>query len=361
MLKTYKLNEYEIPDAHPAANCLPWNLDGQDFTALIASVKSEFDSMKPVMVQAGTGLIIDGRRRLLACAIADVDPVMKDYDMTDTEVIEYVSGHELSRRNLTTEQYAAALVKLNDLKPVGANQHENKSNEGGSAEPPSKSVKEISDESGASKGSVKRLSELKKKAPALLDLVQEKKLPINTALRAAKELTPKQVKQIANSADPKAEAKKLLPAKPKREPKAKPAAPPSADPIRGGNNFDFGANAPEAVDVEPKETATEAEPDPLTDPDAFVAEMETICRQIDVYLKSIRHLEKSKYAKSVMLSTAIDQIEAARKQLWVNRPAFYCEYCHGNDQDCRACRGTGRLSKDAYKRACDALGKEAAA
>lgn len=146
-------------------------------------------------------------------------------------------------------------------------------------------------------------------------------------------------------------------AKPKKPPKAKPAAPKDSDPLRGGNNFDFGANAktpePEAVEV--------VEADPLTDPDAFVAEMETVCRQIDVYLKQIRYLEKSKYAKSVMLSTAIDQIEAARKQLWVNRPAYPCEYCHGEEADCRACRGTGRLAKDSYKRACEALGKEAAA
>lgn len=343
MLKTYERKEYEIPDAHPAANCLPWNLEGKDFTALITSVKAEFDSMKPVMVQAGTGLIIDGRRRLLACAIAEVDPVMKDYSMTDTEVMEYVSGHELSRRNLTPEQYAAALVKLNGLKPFGANQHENKGNEGTPAGVPSKSVKEISEESGASGRSVTRLAELKKIAPELLDIVQEKKLPINTAIRAAKELTPKQVKQIANSANPKAEAKKLLPAKTKPKPAAKP------------NPFPFGANAPDA-EPEAVEVVEPAEPEDLGK--AFVAELEDACREIDRLKARIEAWKGNPFAYTTHWQSHAANLESVRKSIWQGRPCHVCPYCDG--EKCDACKQTGRVQKSTYKSGCEAMGKDAA-
>lgn len=348
MLKTYARKEYEIPDAHPAANCLPWNLDGPDFTALIESVKTEFDGMKPIMVQAGTGLIIDGRRRLLACAIAEVDPVMKDYDMTDSEVIEYVGSHELSGRNLTPEQYAATEVDLAELKGKGKYSRENKGEARGPAGPYAKTHQQIADSAGVGKKTVDRLAKLKKSAPELLDTVKEKKLPVNTAVRAAEELTPKQVKQIANADDPKADAKKLLgPEKPK------PAKPPKAadDPTRGGNNFDYGENAktPEPVEV------VEAE-DPGK---AFVAELEETCREIDRLKARIESWKSNPLVYTTHWQSHVANLESVRKSIWQGRPCHVCPYCDG--EKCDTCKKTGRVQKSTYKSGCEAMGKDAAA
>lgn len=330
----YQKKEYEIPDPHPAANCLPWHTDRPEFAELIESVRSGYDDRKPIITQANTELIVSGRRRALACIIAGVDPVTETVDWTDEQVIEYVRRDELIRRNLTETQRAAALTELASLNGRGANQYEKQAKEDVPRGTSSKKRREIAEESGAGARTVARLARVKKTAPELLPVIREGKLDATTAERAADELTPSEHKRIANADDPKAEAKKLL-AKPDAE-----AKPKQAD---KGTSFPFGANAP-----------ADAEPDPYDppddDPDAFCTAVARICRDIDVYIKRIRHLEKHRYARTVMLSTAIQQIEAARRQLWINQPTHECSYCQGNDNDCRACKGTGRLSKEAHAR-----------
>ncbi len=348
--KVYKLKEYEILDAHPAANCLPWHLDKPEFAELIESVKVGFDENKPVIVQQGTNLIISGRRRALACEIAGTEAKCQYVEWTDQQIHDWVKRDEIIRRNLTPGERAAALVALANLREVGENQHKNKGKEGASAVAPSSQTKQqLADESQVSKKTIERLALIKKQAPELMPLVSEGKLEVNLAARCAKELTSERRRKIINADDPKKKAKELL--------KASKPAPDTSNPNRGGNNFDYGANAKPGGGEQ--EAAPPDGPDPMTDADAFVGEMESICRDIDQYLKRIRKLEKSKYAPCVMLSTAISQIEAARKQLWVNRPSHECSYCDGKDKNCRACKGTFRLSKAAHERGRAANGEAA--
>lgn len=360
---------YIIQNPHPAANCLPWSTDCQDFTDLIESVKAGFDDDKPIVVQKGTDRIISGRRRALACAIARVKPVTREVDWDDARVIDFVRRDELIRRNLTESQRAASLVSLNELKENGTNQYENKAKEGPSADGPSKSTREISRESGASTASVERLSALKKSSPELLELIKEKKLPINTALRVAKELTPAQRKQVIDADDPKAKAKALLPVaekkpKPKTKPAAKTAETPEPseplDPCRGGNNFDFGANAPK--DAEPGHDVEPVAETPAERAAAFNKELESTCREIDKLKARIEEWKPNPLCYSTHWQSHVAQLESVRKSIWQGRPVHECPYCDGigveNGEPCKPCKGTGYLKRHSYDSACAALGIE---
>lgn len=364
MFKGYKGNEYEIPDAHPAANCLPWNLDGPDFADLIESVKAGYDGEKPVLVQADTELIISGRRRALACVIAGVDPVTREVDWDDEQVNSYVRRDELIRRNLTEAQRVAAIADLSELNSHGANQHKNKGKEEVPAGTSSATQKEIAAEAGAGIQTVKRVAAVKKSAPELLPLIREGKLEANTAARAAKELTPKQVKQIANADDPKAEAKKLLPAKPK----AKPAAPKDSDPLRGGNNFDFGANAPEDDEPEPRPEILSTPrgeividpfkrivpnnigdyfgnvvwPNALQDGEIAAAAIETFRHAVEkaqrtpwLYIDSLKIINRCIELRNDVVKL-LDLIH-------MGQPYALCAHCEG--KKCKDCRNTGYVTK----------------
>lgn len=366
MKKGYRGEEYEIPDAHPAANCLPWNLDDPDFADLIESVKAGYDGDKPILTQAGTELIISGRRRALACVIADVDPVTKEVDWDDAKVFEFVRRDELIRRNLSESQRAASLAELTELNDNGVNQHKNKAKEGSqNCEPSPKTAKEMAKEAGVSKRTADSVSTVKKSAPELLPLVKEGKLAANVAEKAARELTPKQVKQIANADDPKAEAKKLLPAKPKKADKAKPAAPDDVpDPLRGGNNFDFGANAPPErkpeILVTPKgEIAFDAFgrampnsvgdyfgnvvwPEALQDGEIAIASLETFRQAVMkaqrtpwLYIDSKKIIDKAQDLRNEVVKL-LDIIR-------LGQPYALCAHCEG--KKCELCRNTGYVTK----------------
>lgn len=91
----------------------------------------------------------------------------------------------------------------------------------------------------------------------------------------------------------------------------------------------------------------------------FVAAVETLCRDMDQIAGRMKALKESPYAHSIHIDSAVSQVEAARKTLWQGRPAHACPYCAGEDKDCKACKGTGRVKKTVFDSGAAAKGEAA--
>lgn len=198
---------HTVRRAHPAADALPWLLDAPAFAEMIADMREHgFDPERPIVVCSATGLIVFGRRRELAAAVTNREPVYRFREFTDDEVVAIVRREELLRRDLNEVQRAAVLVKLADLLPHGARP--------GWASPGGQSSKlatlaEIAEESGAHVRTVQTLGKVKRESSELLDAVIEGKLPANTAARVAA-LAPEVRLSVAGADNPKAAAREAI-------------------------------------------------------------------------------------------------------------------------------------------------------
>lgn len=214
----YKGTEYDIPDAHPAANCLPWHLDKPEFAELIHSVRDGYDLDKPILQQAGTGLIISGRRRALACVIADVDPEVKEVDWDDDAVMRFVRRDEIIRRNLTEGERVMAVAELSKLRERGGDRRSDDFKvSADTLKSTDKTIAEIAEEAGVSKATANRAVKVKKKSPELAEAVKEGKLKVRTAAAVA-DLPKATRKKVAESDNPAAAAKIALAKSRKPEP-----------------------------------------------------------------------------------------------------------------------------------------------
>jgi len=97
------------PVAHPAAELFPM-LSDQDLAPLVESMlEMGFDPTEPILRYAGA--ILDGRNRLRAAAIANVEPVFRDVPESIDPYAESWRRNGL-RRDLSPGQKAAILAKL---------------------------------------------------------------------------------------------------------------------------------------------------------------------------------------------------------------------------------------------------------
>ena len=103
--------EYEF---HEAANIFP--LDEEHLDELAADIKAHG---LQVPIELLDGLIIDGRRRYLACGRVKVEPEFRNVKTDDP--VSYVLSLNLQRRHLTTSQAARCAMRAEDIrKRLGA-------------------------------------------------------------------------------------------------------------------------------------------------------------------------------------------------------------------------------------------------
>lgn len=201
---------YEVSEAHPAADALPWNIGDDEFSSLVENMRAGgFDPDRPA-TKLASGLLIDGRRRELAAVIAGVTPVYRTVKWTDEEAIRWVE-RDLTRRNLSASQIAAAAVELAALHCNGTNQFSKKfqGEEGPQNCGPSRTVADIAADAGVSKRTVEAAAKVKQKAPELLAAVKEGGLSAAVAAKVA-DLPKRKRQKIAKADDPKAVAKAEL-------------------------------------------------------------------------------------------------------------------------------------------------------
>lgn len=93
---------------HEAANLFP--MDDESLDALSADIKA---NGLEIPVELYGGKIIDGRRRYMACRMADVEPDCVEVDPADP--VAYVLSLNLHRRHLTPSQKAMVAARARDM------------------------------------------------------------------------------------------------------------------------------------------------------------------------------------------------------------------------------------------------------
>lgn len=122
---------------HPFANLFPMQSD-EEIQSLADDI-AKHGLRQPIVIDADE-MILDGRNRSAACAIAQVKPVYEPFVGSDAQKLAYVVSVNVHRRHLTTSQRAEIAATIATMK-AGENQHTGKKKkEGGSNELPSKPV-----------------------------------------------------------------------------------------------------------------------------------------------------------------------------------------------------------------------------
>lgn len=103
---------------HPVAELFPL-MDGNDLAQLVADIR-EHGLLEPIVM--ADGMVLDGRNRLRACELAEVEPVFVDWVPDGMTPTEWVISKNLHRRHLTTPQRAALALDL--LPKLEAEAHE---------------------------------------------------------------------------------------------------------------------------------------------------------------------------------------------------------------------------------------------
>ncbi len=104
------------PKPHPLAELFPMMLE-KDVRELADDICT-FGQREPI--QLLDGMVLDGRNRLAACRIAEVEPVFVEFDGGDA--LNFVLSHNLYRRHLSESQRAIVAARLVDWE-TGLNQH----------------------------------------------------------------------------------------------------------------------------------------------------------------------------------------------------------------------------------------------
>jgi hypothetical protein len=96
--------EPEIP-VHPFAASFPM-IEGEEFEDFVDDIRSR-GLLHPIVLDK-TGQLIDGRNRLRACKLANVEPKFTTFD---GDSIAYILAANVTRRHLTKGQQAMAYAK----------------------------------------------------------------------------------------------------------------------------------------------------------------------------------------------------------------------------------------------------------
>lgn len=282
----------------------------------------------------GVWKILDGRHHYLICKELGYKCRFEKVSGDRDELADIAESRGINRRHQTETQIAAAMVVLNEFRnggdrkssafnqsaPVHSDSEKTTKRKG-------KTQTEAAKASGVSKRTIASASVAAKAEPELLAAMRDGKLDAKTAEKVAK-LPAAERKKVAKAKDPKKAAREAL--------KKKPAA----------------SESPTDAEQEAAIAALEADTKP--DPAAFVAAVETLCRDIDQIARRMKELKTSPLSYPMHVDSAVSQVEAARKTLWQGRPAHECPYCHG--EGCKTCNGTGRVKKTTYDSGMEAVG-----
>jgi ParB-like nuclease domain len=99
---------------HPAADVFPM-MSEEELADLAQDIKTN-GQMLPIIVDKDN-LLIDGRNRLAACKLAEIEPRFESLNGHDP--LAYIASANLKRRNLTKGQQAMALAMLYPEKRAG--------------------------------------------------------------------------------------------------------------------------------------------------------------------------------------------------------------------------------------------------
>jgi len=194
------LHGYEV---HPAANIFPL-IEGPEFESFCADIAAN-GQMEPVVIDAATGLLIDGRNRVRACNTLGIVVEATSYEGAD--VMQFVVSHNLHRRHLTDSQramvagkmanrtagYRDSIVQMGDITHLNPNRAE---------------VSKLLNVTPVAITKAKQV--IRDGTPAVQALVESGKAPVTTAARVATTFSPEDqdeyAERVNNGMDPVAAA-----------------------------------------------------------------------------------------------------------------------------------------------------------
>ena len=174
---------------HPAADIFPL-IEGAEFDSFCEDIRTH-GLMEPVVIDAASGQLIDGRNRVRACDRLGLKVKTTRYDGAD--VTQFVISHNLHRRHLTDSQRAMIAGKLATRAPgyrAEILRNRNELHHMGELIPPS--IDEAATLLGVKANTVSRAKViLRDGTPDLVDLVSSGRAPVTTAARVS-ELPPEE-------------------------------------------------------------------------------------------------------------------------------------------------------------------------
>lgn len=202
---------------HPAALLFP--MMGEDELGKLADDIAANGLMEPVVLYHGQ--ILDGRNRLAACTLADVEPRFVEVDGDLPSATIYVLSKNLHRRHLSISQCGAIGAEAVPLLQEEAKKRQGRRNDLsatatlGSKEPEvhGKATLIAAKELGIGDETVKRALKVKRENPELFEKIKSGEITARAAansLKPAIAKEPKKTKAVSVPYDPKTDHQKKL-------------------------------------------------------------------------------------------------------------------------------------------------------
>jgi hypothetical protein len=206
--RTHSGTEYEVSEAHPAAELFGW-LPDEDIARMAEDIKA--NGQKFAIRRLPDGRVFDGRNRELACRVAGVDPQYKDEDASERDVIAFVQSANLMRRSETASQRAAIGAELYQMSHAAMEKAERDYEAGLGPKPTEKPLSQtwVAERMGVSQRIVSGAAKVLTTSPELHQRVKEGGIDVATAEKVAD--LPAEVRELVAAADdPKAAAHEAL-------------------------------------------------------------------------------------------------------------------------------------------------------
>lgn len=180
----------ESTAAHPAAELFP--LIGDDELRELADDIREHGLLEPIVRL--DGLILDGRNRLRACEIANVEPRFVEWDGRGGSAVTFVLSENLRRRHLSASQRAIIANQARPMFEAEARAAQRTSGPGiyggeplpreiEKAVPPAETAQRAADLAGVSTDYVYKAARVEKEAPELVPVIMAGDLSVDTAVK----------------------------------------------------------------------------------------------------------------------------------------------------------------------------------
>lgn len=164
------------PPPHRLADLLPL-IYGAEFEVLVADIAANGLRVPITLLD---GKVLDGRNRLRACEVAEVEPRFEVFEGTEDEALALVLSLNLARRHLTTAQRAALALKILPLEEAAARRRQgartdlHPDSDGGSAGHNGGQALDIAGRRvGVGRDSVWKARRIADKAPEVLEAMQD--------------------------------------------------------------------------------------------------------------------------------------------------------------------------------------------
>ncbi len=317
------LGRKEMPPVHPYAELFPLH-EGEPLWKLSDDIKENGQLEPAVMFK---GQLLDGRRRVLGCFRAQVEPKFKEFKGTESEALTFVISKNLHRRHLGESERSFIAAKISNM-PRGQNANL-RINDNGVSQDAAATLLNVSKRSVTTANKV-----IQNGTPALTEAVQSGEVSVSDAAKIVD-----QPAGVQNAA-----VKKV------RKKKAKTVTAAVAGMTEEVVKDEVGHIVPKSL-LETFATGKRFD------------EMESLCRSLQKHLDEVSRLPGGEQLRMQLQSTKsgdkmvnkCKELGEVKSHLKFTRPYSVCPWCKGEKtKNCR-CSGSGWIAKMTWDQSEDAV------